>query len=69
MGVYENKSQELKVNISGYSRQLPTVILYKNGVEQKRFPDYNEEGKIGKVLKYDVDNLEKYFGFKHILME
>lgn len=58
----------LQINISGFSRQLPTVIMFKEGEELRRFPEFDESGKVGKVLKYEVLPLEKYFQFKEIIL-
>lgn len=49
------------INLSGISRQLPTVILFENGIETQRFPAINDEGKIGKVIKYDSAKLAEWF--------
>ncbi len=40
--------------------------MYKNFEEIRRFPAVNEDGKIGKVLKFDEKELDKYFEFKLI---
>ncbi len=56
------------INVSGYSRQLPSAILFKDFEEVRRFPPINEEGKIGKVLKYNEKELERYFELRLIAM-
>ena len=35
--------------------------MYEDGQEIARFPSYNEDGKVGKVLKYESRLLAKYF--------
>ena len=41
-------AQQLKVNTSPASKQLPTVILFKHGKEVARIPIADEDGNIGK---------------------
>lgn len=69
MNKYSETAKKLDINVSGLSRQLPTVILYKNCKEIRRFPLINEEGKIGKVLKYDEKDLESYFQLRDIMLD
>lgn len=69
MNRYKEVADKLQINVSGLSRQLPTVILFKNCKEVSRFPTINEEGKIGKVLKYDEKELERYFQFREIMYD
>lgn len=46
----------LKYNISdaSLSRQLPTVIMFKNGVEELRRPTYDSKGKVFKFFFTEV---------------
>lgn len=37
------------------------MILFENGEEVLRFPPIDDKGKVGKVLRYDKKELEKYF--------
>jgi hypothetical protein len=47
-------AKRYSINTSGVSRQLPTLILFEDGVEKERFPPYDEKTKrYMKVLKYD----------------
>ena len=48
------------IDTSGISRQLPSLIVYKKGVEYKRFPVINEQGVVGRVLKYSVREIVTY---------
>lgn len=66
---YPEIANKLDINVSGLSRQLPTAILFKNCKEVRRFPSINEEGKIGKVLKFDEKALEHYFQLRDILYD
>ena len=54
-------AKDLDINTSGISKQLPTLIMYEDGQEIARFPSFNEDGKVGKVLKYESRLLAKYF--------
>lgn len=62
-------AKQMKINAGGFSRQLPSLILFKNFKELKRFPAIVKDGTIGKVLKYDGKKLEKFFELKEAYME
>lgn len=71
VNVVKNKkiAEEFSINTSGVSRQLPTLIMFEDGVEVCRFPEINDEGKIGKVLKYDKRELAKFFDLENRYFE
>lgn len=47
-------ARKYNINTSEMSRQLPTVILFEDGVEKQRFPYYDPDSKkFMKVLKFD----------------
>jgi hypothetical protein len=62
-------AKDYNINTTGVSRQLPTLIMFENGVEVGRFPAFNDDGKIGKVLKYDRRTLAKYFDLENRYFE
>lgn len=68
VGKHRKVAETLNINTTVLSRQLPTVILFKNFEEIRRFPPINEEGLIAKVLRFDGEQLEKFFEFKRIRM-
>jgi hypothetical protein len=45
---------KFNINTSGFSRQLPTLILFEDGKEVGRFPPYDDDTKrYFKVQKYE----------------
>lgn len=62
-------AQDYFINTSGVSRQLPTIVMFEDGYEVSRFPEINDEGKIGKVLKYDRRELAKFFDLENRYFE
>lgn len=69
MSILPEIAKDYDINTSGVSRQLPTLIMFENGTEVARFPAINEEGKVGKVLKYDKRLLAKYFDLENRYLE
>lgn len=66
----EGISSKYSINTSGLSRQLPTVILFEDGVEVARFPPIDPKTKkVGKVLKYESKTLAKYFDLEQRFLE
>ena len=49
------------INTSGFTRQLPTVLMVENGYITARFPPIKENSKVDKVVKLDYKILLKYF--------
>lgn len=55
--VMQDLAKKYTINTSSMSRQLPSLILFENGVEKIRFPPLDPKtGKVGRVLKYDKVN-------------
>ncbi|KPM09297.1 thioredoxin-related transmembrane protein 2-like protein [Sarcoptes scabiei] len=60
-------AQKFKINTSTFSKQLPTLVLFKNGKELMRRPLVNEKGKLihfsftfdNVVMEYDLKNLHE----------
>lgn len=59
---------KFNINTTVLSRQLPTILLFKNFEEIKRFPPINKDGLIAKVIKFDPELLDSFFEFKRIKM-
>jgi len=49
------------VNISGFTKQLPSIVIIENGQETARFPPIKENNKVDRVVKLDYKILLKYF--------
>lgn len=55
-------SECYRINTSGISRQLPTLIMFEDGEEAGRFPPIDPvTRKIPKVLKYGKREILNYF--------
>ena len=63
VGRFPDVAAKYQVNDTSFSRQLPTVILFKNGEEFCRRPAVNSKGKIEKFFFTEVSNLSTIFGF------
>ena len=50
-----------KVNLSGVAGQLPTLIMFEDGVETLRFPPIDKTGRHARVLEYKEKDLLRYF--------
>lgn len=62
-------AKKYRINTGTYSRQLPTVILFEDGIEESRFPMISKEGKIGKAVRFDKRELAKYFNLQERCLE
>lgn len=58
---YHDAAQKYNISDTSFSRQLPTVIMFKNGVEVLRRPTYDNNGKIFKFFFTEVYNFQIYF--------
>lgn len=58
MGRYPDAAKKYNINDSSMSRQLPTVILFKNGKEVTRRPAADNRGKLVKFFFSEVKYLE-----------
>lgn len=54
-------AKRYKINTSGFSKQLPSLIMVTNGEEEVRFPPVDENNKVSKVQRYDYKALLRYF--------
>lgn len=62
-------AEKYKINTSGWTSQLPTVILLEDGEEVTRFPPVDPSGKHSKVVKYDYKILLRYFDLESRYLE
>ena len=67
--ICETLAKNFKVAISGFSVQLPVLILFKNGVEVKRFPMLDKKGKSYQAKYYSKKELIKYFELENIYLD
>lgn len=51
---YPDVAQKFNINDSALSRQLPTVIMFKNGEETFRRPIFDSKGKTYKFFFTEV---------------
>lgn len=51
---YPDAAQKYNISDSSLSRQLPTVIMFQNGVEVLRRPTYDSKGKVFKFFFTEV---------------
>ena len=56
------------VDTSGFSRQIPSLILYSQGKENKRFPPVNSDGEIPMVVNYKVKEIIKFLGIDRLYL-
>ena len=54
VGRFPEVAAKYYINDTSFSRQLPTVILFKNGEEFCRRPSVNSKGKIEKFIFTEV---------------
>lgn len=51
---FPDAAKKYNINDASLSRQLPTVIMFKNGVEEIRRPMYDSKGKVFKFFFTEV---------------
>lgn len=68
IGRYPEAGQKHHVNDSSLSKQLPTVILFKNGKEYVRRPVADSKGKLIHFL-FSSDNVRGAFDLKNLYAE
>lgn len=66
VGANQKIAKIFDINTTVLSRQLPTLILFKNFEEVRRFPPITPDGEIPKVLNYDGEQIERYFEFRRV---
>ena len=60
--IFDTIAKQFKVSLSGIAGQLPTLILFEDGLECLRFPMIDEKtGKSGYALDYREKELIKFF--------
>mmetsp|Transcript_5207 Transcript_5207/g.5180 ORF Transcript_5207/g.5180 Transcript_5207/m.5180 type:complete len:90 (+) Transcript_5207:448-717(+) len=58
----EHLAKKCAVDNSGFSRQLPSLIVYEDGKEVKRFPPVDKEGYAPKVKSYKTKEIVQFLG-------
>ncbi len=59
-------AREYKVPISGFSVQLPMLIMFKNGVIEERYPSFQKDGVPYQVKCFKEKDLVKLFNIEKI---
>ncbi|XP_060848344.1 thioredoxin-related transmembrane protein 2 homolog [Rhopalosiphum padi] len=62
---YPDAAAKYNISDSSLSRQLPTVIMFKNGVEEIRRPTYDSKGKIYKFF-FTEPNFKAVFDLNNV---
>jgi len=65
---YHDVAQKYNISDTSLSRQLPTVIMFKNGVEVLRRPTYDNNGKIFKFF-FTEPNFKGAFDLNNVYNE
>lgn len=68
VGRYPEAGQKYHVSDSSLSRQLPTIIMFKNGKEYMRRPTVDTKGKLQKFL-FSEDNVKAAFDLNNLYKE
>lgn len=68
VGRFQETAKKYYINDGSLSRQLPTVILFKQGKEVDRRPAYDSKGKITKFF-FTYDNVVAGFGMNSLYKE
>ena len=58
---YPELAEEFRIDTSGTSWQLPTIILFYKGVEVKRLPPFKADGTVVKTSRMDENGVVKVF--------
>lgn len=58
---YPELADEFRIDTSGMSWQLPTIILLYKGVEVKRMPPFKSDGTVVKTSRIDEKGIVKVF--------
>jgi Thioredoxin len=61
-------AKKCAIDPSGFSRQIPSLILYSEGKELKRFPPVNSSGEVGMVINYKYKEIIKYLGIDRLYL-
>lgn len=67
VGRYPELAKKYYINDTSFSRQLPTVIVFKNGVEFDRRPTFDTKGTLQKFIFNEVRSSFKYNSFAYLL--
>lgn len=61
--------ERLNINVSGIRVQLPVILLFKNGVEEKRYPPVDKKGKTQSVKYYSKKEMIKFFDLENLYLQ
>jgi hypothetical protein len=62
-------AKRYNINTSGFTKQLPTVLILEDGEETQRFPPIKEDNKVDRIIKLDYKILLKYFDLESRYLE
>ncbi|XP_050425505.1 thioredoxin-related transmembrane protein 2 homolog [Adelges cooleyi] len=62
---YPDAAQKFNINDTSFSRQLPTVVLFKNGLESVRRPVFDAKGKVYKFF-FTESNFKAVFDMNNV---
>lgn len=65
---YPDVAKQFYVNDSSFSKQLPTIALFRNGREVSRRPLVDDKGKLQKFF-FAVDNIKAAFDLNNLYQE
>ena len=68
VNTYQDIGRKHNIDTSSLSRQLPTVVLYKKGVEIKRRPFIDSKGTVFPFI-FSIDNVIKEFDLNSVYYE
>lgn len=69
VGKHPNLAKRFNINTTGFSKQLPTVMMVEDGEEVLRFPPVDKDNKVAKVAKYEYKSLLRYFDLESRYLE
>lgn len=62
-------AKRFNINTSGFTKQLPTIIILDNGKETARFPPIKDGNKVDRIIKLDYKILLRYFDLESRYLE
>ena len=63
---YQQIAERFRVNVSSWSSQLPTVMLFQNGRESDRRPLIDGKGRVVTKYIFSEENVIKSFGLNEV---
>ena len=62
-------AHRFNINTSGFTKQLPSIVIIEDGEETARFPPIKENSKVDRIIKLDYKILLKYFDLESRYLE